>query len=626
MKRGLPRSLPLMVCMLLALNSLNGLSAATLSLHIVSAKTGEPLPDVILKTGDQEKQTDSEGAAAFEVSPNLPLEVMAYRKGFAPMSMRWKGGSVPGRFEFRLPETESIGGRIIDEAKKPVANATIAMSVPQRLAGPFVKMDFLPIKSDAEGRWNCDWTPKDADYMIVEVSHPDYEPIQEETEGLRKGSAQHTMRRVNTLSGRVLDEKGQPVANASLILGAGNQIFPSRDTPETRSDERGHFEFRRISAGQKLIGVKAEGFAPMLKTLSMKSGSAPLELHLSHGAPLRLQIVDKEKRPIPGATVQVTEFPSRAAGATTAWDSPGLQWQANGEGRFVWSNAPPQTIGWSISKPGFMGLDFFPIKPSEQEQTIVLLAPFRISGKVIDAQSSKSIDEFVLNSRFVQNYGGHTEYSEWPEYQRKKFSNGKYSLEFERPLLLGSDKMHDWQFRVEAEGYQPVVSPVFPHEASGTNFDFALQPAGVPLIAVDPPTNGERVSMGVAFQTKKASTGQAVGIFIRMRIAPGHHIYALDESGSNNQPTAIKVKFPPNYSFSLEGPWRGPEPKVVKGQRIYEGDLLFRNQMLAGSYMAQQTHKFSFEVTFQVCNEALCWPPEKVIREAGLEIVSGKNE
>jgi hypothetical protein len=375
----------------------------------------------------------------------------------------------------------------------------------------------------------------------------------------------------------------------------------------------------------RTLGVKADGFAPLVKSVTVRRDMPELEVRLDRGSPLKIRVVDEQRNPIPNATFRVSAFPADG-GDKGSWNYPSWEWRADQEGRFVWSNAPTQAVAWSISKAGYMGLDAFAIKPSEQEQAVTLLSPFRIGGKVIDAQTKNPVPEFVINSRFVQNYDGRQDFSEWTEYNRQNFSGGQYSLNFERALLMGSAKMHDWQFRVEADGYNPALSPVFPQKATGTNFNFTLQPAAIPEVQIEPLTEGKRVAVGAAFQSSKASSGQAVPLFVRIRIAPGHHIYALDEKGSNNEASAIKVNFPPTYSFSLAGPWRGPEPKVVKGQRIYEGEVLFRNQVVIGSYMAQKAHKFSIETTFQVCNEALCWPPEKVTREVTLEIVSGKNE
>src|SRR6185436_2323419 len=136
------------------------------------------------------------------------LRVSASKDGFAPMWMAWEADRIPASFDLSLPESQTIGGRVADEAGKPVADARISLILPQRLAGPRVAQEEFPVKSNTDGRWRCELVPKDTAYVLVEVSHPEFESPSGEVpiEALRAGAAELKLHAVATVRGRVVDD------------------------------------------------------------------------------------------------------------------------------------------------------------------------------------------------------------------------------------------------------------------------------------------------------------------------------------------------------------------------------------------------------------------------------------
>jgi hypothetical protein len=226
------------------------LKAATLRLNVLNAATAEPIPgaEVHFKTDGIQKDflTDATGAIELPLAAQGAVEVVAYKRGFAPMRMPWT--SPPPQFDLLLPEAQAVGGRVLDNPRQPISNVRVSLSVPQRLKGPYVAMELFPLKSDAEGRWSCDWVPKDAEYITVELNHPDYEASGDPPalEALQSRSAEQIMNSVQTVRGTILAPDGRPVSEAFVTLGVRDQIFPSRETPETRSDSEGRFSFARV--------------------------------------------------------------------------------------------------------------------------------------------------------------------------------------------------------------------------------------------------------------------------------------------------------------------------------------------------------------------------------------------
>src|SRR5262249_38902192 len=144
--------------------------------------------------------------------------------------------------------------------------------------------------------------------------------------------------------------------------------------------------------------------------------------------------------------------------------------------------------------------------------------------------------------------------------------------------------------------------------------DFRLTPRPRPEIAVAPPGGSKRVTAGAAVQPRAMRGGDSLTLFVKARIAPGHHIYALDDSGTRNIATSIDVALP--GWLSAEGPWRGPEPKLnADGSRTLAGEVLFQRRFVVASGNAAgnvRSRKLAATLRFQVCNDAVCWPPETI--------------
>jgi DsbC/DsbD-like thiol-disulfide interchange protein len=142
-------------------------------------------------------------------------------------------------------------------------------------------------------------------------------------------------------------------------------------------------------------------------------------------------------------------------------------------------------------------------------------------------------------------------------------------------------------------------------------------------ISMPPLKPGERVNAAAVVEPHKLGAGRGANVYVKMRIALGHHVCGLEklEKGSL-APTKIEVKLP--EGFSLDHEWWGPKAeKLEDGSSGYTGDVVFRNGLRAKPGSASGKLKIEIKISFQVCNEALCWPPEEISREIELEVEAG---
>ena len=612
--------------------------ASALEMRVTDAAGGRPLAGVGVawRVGDGKSvnlSSDSSGKVKISVPRKAAgaVRVTASKDGFAPMTMLWEPDKVPARFDLPLPEAQTLGGRVTDESGKPVADAGIQLILPQRLAGPRVALDEFPVKSNVDGRWRCDIVPKDAAYAFVEVSHPEFEAPTGEVslEALRAGNAELKLAAVVAVRGRVLDETGRAVPNAELMLGAERDIWPGSSTLEARADADGRFELRRLRVQKRLLGTYAPGFAPALQLVEIKRDAPQLEIRLKGGLPLRVRVVDQGGRPIAGVEATVNEWPSGLHNGSDRlpgrWAYPGWEWQTDADGRVTWSNAPPEMMLWTFTKGGYMSRGHHGLKAAAEEQVVTLGPAFRASGTVVDAVTGQPVNEFVLTPRFGQTValqgGVRTNFGQWSEYNRKTSFKGEFSLYRDSPLLSGSREMHDWQFRVEADGYEPAVSRLVRDEERGARLEFRLTPRPLPELPVPAPSGAKRVTAAAAVQPRKVRPGDTLTLFVKVRVAAGHHIYALEDSGCSNLPTSLQESL--SVGLRPDGPWRGPEPKTQEdGSRTLAGEVLFKRRLLIAGEPSSETHKLRALLRFQVCNEALCWPAETISLETEFEVVT----
>jgi DsbC/DsbD-like thiol-disulfide interchange protein len=129
---------------------------------------------------------------------------------------------------------------------------------------------------------------------------------------------------------------------------------------------------------------------------------------------------------------------------------------------------------------------------------------------------------------------------------------------------------------------------------------------------------GQKIVAAVGLDRQKIGASETAALYLNVRTAPGHHIYAMDQSGSSTRPTAIEVSLP--EGLTLAEAWQAPKAQVQSGAGIYQGEFQFVNRLVATGLIRPGHYKIPVKLTFQICNEALCWPPESLTREVELEI------
>ena len=522
-------------------------SGRTIDLQVVQAQTAQPLAGVEIGVQGENQQgngrTDEQGHCRIELPDQDPesLSVTAQKDGFVPMRVDWRTryGAIrlPQEFTFTFEPATAIGGIVQNDQGQPIPDAAVFISGMRAssMTGVTEQATFdIPqsqskVMTDGQGRWQFDLAPAGLSSVSIRLAHPEYTseyygnsfPVPPVGK-LRDRTSVMVMRNGWPVEGVVLDERGLPIPGVSVIQGAyGRGGFQ----PGTNTDSEGRFRFGSAVADQMLLTFQAEGYAPELRNVTVSPRLQPFEVRLQKGYTIRGRVVDRQGKPIAGASV----------GAEIWRRYQSLEWhtETDAEGRFVWNSAPPDEVQLSVTKPGFMNLSDLGslpgFKPSEQEQVITLGPLLRVHGRVVDAETSQPIARFNVLPSSVKKpavsrpapdgeltIGNPTAY--WNQRNAMVFTDGWYEIAFDTEVP--GHFVH-----VEAEGYEPENSQQFKSDEGEIACDFRLK-RGSWITGVVRAPDGRPVKDANVFLVTSAR--QPVHV-INGRMSPGYN---------NSSPTA----------------------------------------------------------------------------------------
>ena len=259
-------------------------------------------------------RTDTSGSALFEDLPPGRVTARIQRGGMGGASQRVE--VIAGqRSEVTL--TMEVGmnctGRVVDERGTPVSDATIVLS---GWGGGTV----LPVgRSGADGTFalralptHCHLGARKAGYV------PSSQRQFTASEGNTVAFTIELRGPGGTLTGRVIDPQGRPVAGAVVQAGDEDQrnhqladgasaLGPQNEQVRTAAD--GSFTFAGLEVGDVPIAARAPGLAPWQGKVMLQAGrSETLVIHLQAGATLFGTARDEAGAPLARVDIRIGQW------------------------------------------------------------------------------------------------------------------------------------------------------------------------------------------------------------------------------------------------------------------------------------------------------------------------------
>ena len=136
----------------------------------------------------------------------------------------------------------------------------------------------------------------------------------------------------------------------------------------------------------------------------------------------------------------------------------------------------------------------------------------------------------------------------------------------------------------------------------------------------DEPDSKRPVVADASLVPSKGQAGSPWTLVIRVRLAPGWHIYAADRPTGGSIPTTLKLKLPEGVQARDDWEYPGPIPDPLGQGWVYEGrELTFRRTLAVAPGVAAGPIQVGCEFGYQACDASSCRPPARINLQAKAE-------
>ncbi len=484
-------------------------ASLTITLSLTDALTGKPVRGVPIdyrgwvkgKFTGLKLRADREGVCVVNYPEGTTqLELTTRIDGHADTRLLWRpdhGESIPATYQLHLDRAVPIAGRVVDAQGQPVSGAKVGWNHEEDTAlktGPEShEFSWIEVKTDRDGHWQINRIAADMIRRLYgHASHSDYvdapmifthQSADAETQ-LREGTHVFHLATAVTLQGTVIDDQGQPVANASVQCGL--TAYTGTRTTKTLAD--GTFTLSGCKPGKELVSAESPGFSSTTMEVDVNADTPPLKLKLQRGKILRLLVTNRAGDPVRRANVWLDTNDNRYRNSS---DKPQVPIQASFDaktdvdGRVIWSNAPNAELTFDIVASGYMRASGIKIRPDGEEHVIIMDPALVISGQVQD-ESGAPIPRFRVGLGWPQwNPITEKTNAQWNSIARYwiDFVGGQYRESIEEPVIYGT-KNPGYVLKFEAEGFAPFVSRALAPEEGQVQLDVTLRRASAVLVTV----------------------------------------------------------------------------------------------------------------------------------------------
>lgn len=492
-------------------------AADSIRLTVLDEVTGLPLPGAQVTAGRfgnlGESTTDEDGVA---VVPRPVLDpgtfyflVRVKREGYVTKSVSWsrsqrdEPSDIPAEYELKMRPGVRVGGAVVDEDGRPVAEVRVTFHGYSHVGGPSPRertdlndggQEFTT--TDASGQWEFERLPSEWANIHLQVHDPRFLHAEFVTEANDEGGSELmkirpqdllerkavlNLRRGVFLQGQVVNESGQPILGAQIIRDFN---WDERET-RLRTGPDGSYQILNASPGVLALSVQADHYAPRTVRFTVDGPQTNDPIILAAGHHLVGRVVDANGIGVDRAEVQVDYDPNQAAE---------LRWSVttDSDGHFNWNGAPEQPLKYMIWKPGYaIAKAVLLADGREQLATLERMdasAGARIQGRVVANDSNLPIAKFQIT---VAETG-------------EALVAPRAGVDGNFSLRLASDSK-PVALEIKAEGYAPARIENVPNSSGEQILEFRLKPAagweGQVLLPDGTPAVGAEVALSAHLQT-----------------------------------------------------------------------------------------------------------------------------
>jgi len=245
------------------------------------------------------------------------------------------------------------------------------------------------VETDADGRFAIRGLEEGSYTLRASGADPDAETDErlwrasQESVAAPSNGVQLTLRGPLAFSGRVVDDRGEPVAAFEITAESTEREGP--DESQRFTSEDGTFLFARVGAGEWGVSAEADGHALEDElTLTLPHDGTPVELVLERRGSIRGRVVDPAGGPAAGAIVSVDD----GRGGGGPWGrSFGASADAGDDGSFVLEDLRPGGLALTAADEEWASSESLAVELEPGQAldgfTLALRVGGRIEGSVV---------------------------------------------------------------------------------------------------------------------------------------------------------------------------------------------------------------------------------------------------
>jgi hypothetical protein len=196
-----------------------------------------------------------------------------------------------------------------------------------------------------------------------------------------------------------------------------------------------------------------------LKTVDAKDGSAAVAIKLEPARTLAGRTVDSKGEPIPDVSVFIGGW--RGYSSTL-----GVNLKTDAQGRFRWEDAPADSVGITVDRPGFLGVGDQRVTAGN-DVLITLKRAISIRGKIRDAKTEKRIDEAGVELGAPDPKTGAFAWTK---------NLGVWASQGDLQANVDVERMPEFRLRFQARGYEASESRSFHGDEGQVEYDVRMTP------------------------------------------------------------------------------------------------------------------------------------------------------
>ena len=410
--------------------------------------------------------------------------------GYGPYWAEWDRSEPPATFKAVLDLGRTVGGVIVDEIGRPIADAVVRPSVNyKKRPGDTSQLGIgAKIKTDSEGRWSYANLPRENKSFTVEITHPQFKPqianLSAETFELLPGqqaSRTTAMEKGVSVTGKIVDAAGKPVKGALIRTKLLN------DVRSTTSNDHGVYQLSGCQAGVARIVASAPGMAVDMKSVHIEKTMEPVDFTMQPGGHVRIRVVDEKGGPVPKARIF---FQRWREGKYNYFEFDHINQYTDENGIWEWNEAPIDEFKADICRPDGMELGKQELIARAEEYVFACPPKLVVVGRVIDAETKQPIENFQV----IPGVRSDPQHMNWVPHQMFSAKDGAFEY----------TEGHDYfahLFKIQAGGYWPVESRDIESNEGRVELTFELdRGVNIDMRVMTPkglPAQGAKVALGI---------------------------------------------------------------------------------------------------------------------------------